>query len=330
MCSGRPKYCSLEKRKERHAVSSVKAPENDCQTTGKASAKKSRKGTRIIMIFMRRHVALFILFGGYTIANGKVYFTSGDACLYSANADGTGTMTRHTGPLQNGIYQVPMLDRRVAYKGSLIFGGYTSLYTYNLYRYDFAQDSVRLITPLYYVPGTSVTSATTDMCVYDSLLFFGAALDSARGFELYKYDGNAVSLVADINPGVGGSNPSNFKVVNGYLYFVADDGIHGKELFRLRSATGVEHVAWDGAVSVYPNPATSSARIELSINRPQALMISLFDMAGRQVFASSLLHFDAGRNFYSIPLHNLCSGNYVYRITQSDRSLEASGILVKQ
>lgn len=38
--------------------------------------------------------------------------------------------------------------------------------------------------------------------------------------------------VADINLGFGHSNPSFFKSYNGFLYYQADDGIHGKELWR--------------------------------------------------------------------------------------------------
>src|SRR5262249_53722304 len=38
-------------------------------------------------------------------------------------------------------------------------------------------------------------------------------------------------LVADIVPGVASSNPSHFVVVNNRLFFVADDGVHGPELW---------------------------------------------------------------------------------------------------
>ncbi len=43
-------------------------------------------------------------------------------------------------------------------------------------------------------------------------------------------------LVKDINPMTGcipyGSNPSSLTNVNGRLFFLADDGVHGEELWR--------------------------------------------------------------------------------------------------
>ncbi|MCB0363640.1 MAG: hypothetical protein KDD35_13015, partial [Bdellovibrionales bacterium] len=36
----------------------------------------------------------------------------------------------------------------------------------------------------------------------------------------------------DINPGNNGSSPINFIEFNGKLYFSADDGVHGRELWE--------------------------------------------------------------------------------------------------
>lgn len=41
-----------------------------------------------------------------------------------------------------------------------------------------------------------------------------------------------VSQVADINPGAGDSNPAEFVAVGDTVYFQADDGVHGAELWR--------------------------------------------------------------------------------------------------
>jgi len=56
-----------------------------------------------------------------------------------------------------------------------------------------------------------------------------------RGRELWRTDGTALgtNLFLDVNPGPGDSNPAELTNVNRDLFFVADDGIHGAELWRL-------------------------------------------------------------------------------------------------
>ncbi len=39
-------------------------------------------------------------------------------------------------------------------------------------------------------------------------------------------------MAIDINPGAGHSNPGDFTVFNGALYFSADDGTNGYELWK--------------------------------------------------------------------------------------------------
>ena len=68
-------------------------------------------------------------------------------------------------------------------------------------------------------------------------LYFGASgsIDRARsdGVELWRSNGtqDGTILVKDINPGSAGSNPDGFFDANGTLYFMADDGVHGDELW---------------------------------------------------------------------------------------------------
>src|SRR5262249_22532498 len=46
--------------------------------------------------------------------------------------------------------------------------------------------------------------------------------DAATGNELWKYDANDFTPVADINPGSASSDPRALTAVDGTLYFVAD------------------------------------------------------------------------------------------------------------
>lgn len=67
--------------------------------------------------------------------------------------------------------------------------------------------------------------------------FYFQANNGVNGFELWKSDGTQAGtrLVKDINPGSGSSfhyRFAEFVAYNGALYFQANDGIHGFELWR--------------------------------------------------------------------------------------------------
>lgn len=65
-----------------------------------------------------------------------------------------------------------------------------------------------------------------------TLYFMG--LDAEHGKELWKTDGTpeGTMLVADINPGVNGSNPNNLILFNNMLYFSAASAAEGAELWK--------------------------------------------------------------------------------------------------
>ena len=67
--------------------------------------------------------------------------------------------------------------------------------------------------------------------------FYFQATDHVHGFELWKTNGTAAGtvLVKDINPGARSSFDyrfSDFTVFNGALYFHANDGVNGAELWK--------------------------------------------------------------------------------------------------
>jgi len=76
-----------------------------------------------------------------------------------------------------------------------------------------------------------------EMTAYAGALYFSGLGPSGR--ELYIYDGSSISLLADINktgPGVG-SNPTGLIVFDDALFFAADNGVDGIELYRYEHKT---------------------------------------------------------------------------------------------
>src|SRR5262249_20550616 len=86
-------------------------------------------------------------------------------------------------------------------------------------------------------------------------LYFSAE-DATNGRELWQSDGTAAAtvLVANINPGIVSSSPTNLTNVNSTLYFSADDGIHGRELWKLVDEPGQ---GTSRAVSGFPATITA-------------------------------------------------------------------------
>ena len=73
----------------------------------------------------------------------------------------------------------------------------------------------------------------------NNILFF--VDDSGQsGHELWRSDGTAAGTFAvkDVNPGAVGSNPEYLTNVGGALYFIANDGVHGRAVEKRRDGGG--------------------------------------------------------------------------------------------
>jgi ELWxxDGT repeat protein len=85
-------------------------------------------------------------------------------------------------------------------------------------------------------------------------LYFSATAtgDAGQGDELWQSDGTAAgtTLVQDIAPGSADSNPLHLTAVNHQLFFSADDGINGRELWALPLA----HTVTAGPTPAIPLP----------------------------------------------------------------------------
>jgi ELWxxDGT repeat protein len=96
----------------------------------------------------------------------------------------------------------------------------------------------------------------------NGLLFFSGN-DGVHGSEPWLSDGTAGGsrMIADVNPGGGGSNPQVFTAFGNQVFFSADDGTHGQEpwiltpqALQLLKATGGQTLAATAGSAVTANP----------------------------------------------------------------------------
>jgi ELWxxDGT repeat protein len=128
------------------------------------------------------------------------------------------------------------------YSNQLYFSAYDGVHGRELWRFDGA-------TPVLaadIVSGGQYSSSNpSNLAVYNGKLYFSAT-DGVHGYELWAYDGTTAQRVAEINPTpdpmngddwMMDSSPADLTVFDGLLYFSANDGVHGRELWSFDGTT---------------------------------------------------------------------------------------------
>jgi len=176
-----------------------------------------------------------------------------------------GNALRQLTGLTNGAYSTYPVQMTVM-DGVLYFVGLDATHGSELWSFPLTDPmntgTAAMVQDLY--PGAN-RSEPCWLTVYDGDLYF-SAITEATGRELFRYDGTSIQLVADIAPGTASSNPKyapddmahiypemwddtpdrfSFLEFNGKLYFAADDGVHGYELWSYDAATAAANLVVD-------------------------------------------------------------------------------------
>lgn len=171
--------------------------------------------------------------GDLTNVNGTLYFTADDGThgreLWVSNGTAAGTvMMANINPTGSSN---PSGLTWVAETASLYYAADDGVHGVELH--SFNQLGVGLeadINPL----GSSFPKNLTNI---NGILYFSAD-DGIHGYEVWQSDFNLIysspttTLLIDINLGLAASDPNSFIKIGDQIYFTANDGIHGFELFR--------------------------------------------------------------------------------------------------
>jgi hypothetical protein len=80
---------------------------------------------------------------------------------------------------------------------------------------------------------------------------------------------------------------------------------------------------------VYPNPASSGATIEFTLELPISLRIEIYDVQGRQVRLTETAPLSKGHHRIPLETLGLASGLYVYRLVDASGRAATGRLIVR-
>lgn len=263
-----------------------------------------------------------------TVFNGNLYFIA----KTSANGvelwktDGTFTNTVllkdiRPGTLDGINYFSPFKQAN----GSLYFTANDGINGFELWKTDGTESETVMVKDL--KPGSNGSFSPLDLNPKDfetvgNVLYFSAD-NGTYGYELWKSDGTdaGTSLVKDIQtPGItisASSDPGGLYNHNDILFFTADDGVFGRELWALNTTVGIKDLNTNASMRIYPNPCSEQLFIELSdYTNTTAEILNTKGQVMQSIFLQSIST--------TIQINNLPSGLYFVHVNSPE------GIIVQK
>ena len=161
-----------------------------------------------------------------TSVGNQVFFVANDGVhgyqLWATDGNAANTRLVYNNP--NASLKTYPEQNLTNVSGTLFFSFFYDQYQSELWKSDGTPTGTVMIK---YIGETSGLTAISNT------LFFAARDIDSIGKELYTSDGANAVLVKDIYPGYGNSAyPTRLTNVSGTLFFAADDGTHGAELWK--------------------------------------------------------------------------------------------------
>ena len=247
--------------------------------------------------------------------NGELYFSASDETYYGQpwKSDGTAMGTNMFAVIDCGVFYPKNF---VSLGSKVIFSvGYDS-YPPGLWITDGTSNGTKLLKNI----------TKPEEIVSDGSTAYFRASSYGGGIELWKTNGTELSTVRmkDIFPGSSNSYPNNLTLMGGGVFFSANDGEHGFELWRSNLfAEGQElsinkNDIYKNSMAIYPNPAKNQINLQFP-NQVTVDKITIIDLTGKILLQQI-------ENSNQVNIQNLASGMYILQVFSGDMKWQSKFI----
>lgn len=261
--------------------------------------------------------------------NGIVYFAGNEATHGSElwRSDGTPAGTYMVKDIYPGAAgSLVGSSSSIVVVGSTIFFGAAdnNEHGYELWKSDGTEAGTVMVKDI--DPATFSGSTPRELANINGRLFFRAKGSPAAGDQPWTSDGTEAGTqqFASIRP-ANFSGASTFTLAGGNLFFAANDGTHGLELWAAGPTLGVAPAEPAGSLALsqsQPNPVRSLSTITYAIAAGQHVTLKLFDTQGREVRTLVNQMQAAGQHRANLDARGLANGIYFYRLSTGSGVLE--------
>ncbi len=228
--------------------------------------------------------------------NGTMYFEALSNLWQSDGTDmGTAAVSSAVG--------IGSVNNVYAWNNLIFFEGDNGTDGDQLYVYN---PTAGTTTNISNISGTNSNHDPSDYAEFDGYLYYRGEDANDSSGHLFRTDGSTIEQLDDTIIDV-----DDIVVLGGKLYFEADNGSNGNELFTFDPATlSIESVALVSSVSVYPNP-TSGVLNVVQNSFDDQLDYDLIDLTGKVVKSGQLensrIDFNAPSGLYLLKLRSKSS-----------------------